>query len=132
MGIVIVISGILTIIGSPFLAYSALSVIGALLSGIIQVIIGLVCIAGSRSVRHLTWAIILLILGIIAGGLAEHANLLVGDVLIEIENTALSDAATLRTVLAQSSSKEIVHLRVLRGGKIQEIEVTLHTREQAA
>jgi len=72
------------------------------------------------------------VVGIIEGGRAEHANLLVGDVLIDIENTALSDAATLREVLAQSSSKETVHLRVLRGGKVQEIEVTLHTREQAA
>jgi len=74
----------------------------------------------------------LLVVGIIAGGLAEHANLLVGDVLIDIENTALSDAATLRSVLAQSSSKDSVRLRVLRGGKVQEINVTLHTREQVA
>ncbi len=74
----------------------------------------------------------LLVVGIIAGGLAEHANLLVGDVLIDIENTALSEAATLRAVLAQSSSKETVHLRVLRGGKVQGIEVTLRTQEQAA
>jgi serine protease Do len=74
----------------------------------------------------------LLVVGIIAGGLAEDANLLVGDVLIDIENTALSDAETLRAVLAQSSSKETVHLHVLRGGKVQEIEVTLHTRGQAA
>src|SRR5207247_5448533 len=40
----------------------------------------------------------LLVVGIIAGGLAEQANLLVGDVLIDIENTALSEAATLRLV----------------------------------
>jgi len=74
----------------------------------------------------------LLVVGIIAGGLAEHANLLVGDVLIDIEKTALSDAATLRSVLAQSSSRETVHLHVLRGGKVQEIEVRLQTRKQAA
>jgi serine protease Do len=74
----------------------------------------------------------LLVVGIIEGGLAEHANLLVGDVLIDIENTALSEAQTLRSVLNQSSSRETVHLRVLRGGKVQEFEVTLHTREQAA
>ncbi|MGZ3628674.1 MAG: S1C family serine protease [Ktedonobacteraceae bacterium] len=74
----------------------------------------------------------LLVVGIIAGGLAAHANLLVGDVLIDIEDTALSDAATLRSVLAQSSSRDLVRMRVLRGGKVQEIEVTLHTREQAA
>jgi len=74
----------------------------------------------------------LLVVGIIEGGLAEHANLLVGDVLIDIEKTALSEAATLRSVLAHSSSKDSVHLRVLRGGKVQEIKVTLHIREQAA
>jgi serine protease Do len=74
----------------------------------------------------------LLVVGIIAGGLAERANLLVGDVLIDIENTALSDAATLRAVLAQSSTRETVHLHVLRGGRVQEIEVMLHEREQAA
>jgi serine protease Do len=74
----------------------------------------------------------LLVVGIIEGGLAEQANILVGDVLIDIEDTALSDAATLRAVLAQSSSKETVRVRVLRGGRVQEIEVTLHTQEQAA
>src|SRR6266487_4160679 len=45
----------------------------------------------------------LLVVGIIEGGLAEQAGLLVGDVLIDIENEPLSDAATLREVLAQSS-----------------------------
>jgi serine protease Do len=74
----------------------------------------------------------LLVVGIIEGGLAEHTGLLVGDVLIDIENTLLSDAATLRTVLAQNSSRETVRLRVLRGGVIQEIDVALSTREQAA
>jgi len=74
----------------------------------------------------------LLVVGIIAGGLAEHAKLLVGDVLIDIENTALSDAATLRSVLARSGSRESVQMRVLRGGNVQEIEVMLRTREQAA
>ncbi|HXZ05055.1 MAG TPA: trypsin-like peptidase domain-containing protein [Ktedonobacteraceae bacterium] len=74
----------------------------------------------------------LLVVGIIEGGLAEQANLLVGDVLIDIESTALSDVATLRSVLAQSSSRETVHLRVLRGGKVQAIEVALRTQERSA
>ncbi|HXX76861.1 MAG TPA: trypsin-like peptidase domain-containing protein [Ktedonobacteraceae bacterium] len=74
----------------------------------------------------------LLVVGIIAGGLAEQANLLVGDVLIDIENKALSDAAMLRAILAQSTSKDSVQLRVLRGGKIEKTEVLLHPREQAA
>lgn len=74
----------------------------------------------------------LLVVGIIEGGLAERAGLLVGDVLIEIENKPLSDATTLRSVLAQSGTQETVRLRVLRGGAIQLIEVALSIREQAA
>ena len=74
----------------------------------------------------------LLVVGIIEGGLAELAGLLVGDVLIDIENKPLGDAATLRAVLVQSSSQETVRLRVLRGGVVQEIHVALRTQEQAA
>ena len=74
----------------------------------------------------------LLVVGIVEGGLAEQAGLLVGDVLIDIENEPLSDAATLRAVLAQSSSKETVRLRVLRGGIVHEIDIVLSIREQAA
>jgi serine protease Do len=74
----------------------------------------------------------LLVVGIIEGGLAEHAGLLIGDVLVDIANKPLSDAATLRTVLAQSGSQETVRLRVLRGGVVQVIEVALSIQEQAA
>jgi serine protease Do len=74
----------------------------------------------------------LLVVGIIEGGLAELAGLLVGDVLIDIENKPLGDAATLRAVLVQSSSQETVRLRVLRGGVVQEVHVALRTQEQAA
>jgi len=74
----------------------------------------------------------LLVVGIVEGGLAELAGLLVGDVLIDIENKPLGDAATLRAVLVQNSSQETVRLRVLRGGVVQEINVALRTQEQAA
>lgn len=74
----------------------------------------------------------LLVVGIVEGGLAELAGLLVGDVLIDIENKPLGDAATLRAVLVQNSSQETVRLRVLRGGVVQEIHVALSTQEQAA
>src|SRR5437660_617440 len=49
-----------------------------------------------------------------------------------VKSTRTNEAATVREVLAKSSSKETVLLRVLRGGKVLEIQVTLHTREQAA
>ncbi len=74
----------------------------------------------------------LLVVGIISGGLAEQAGLLVGDVLLDIANKPLQDVATLRAVLAQNSTQEMIRLRVLRGGVVQEIDVALTAREQAA
>jgi hypothetical protein len=68
-GIIMIILGLLDIIGSPFLAFSALSAIGALARGIVVVIIGIICAVGAKYVKHLTWAIILIILGIVAGGI---------------------------------------------------------------
>jgi hypothetical protein len=68
-GIIMVILGILDILGTPFFAFSALGALGALTIGIIQIILGLICIAGSKFVGTLVWAIVLLILGIIAGGI---------------------------------------------------------------
>jgi serine protease Do len=74
----------------------------------------------------------LLVVGIITGGLAEQAGVLVGDVLLDIANKPLHDVATLRAVLAQNSTQEMIRLRVLRGGVVQEIDVALTAREQAA
>jgi serine protease Do len=74
----------------------------------------------------------LLVVGIVSGSLAEYTGLLIGDVLIDIASKPLNDAATLRAMLAQSSSQETVRLRVLRGGVILEIDVALRAREQAA
>lgn len=68
-GIIIVISGILEILGTPFLAFSALGALGNLAIGVVHVILGIICIAGSKFVGHLGWAIVLLILGIVAGGI---------------------------------------------------------------
>ena len=68
-GIIIVISGIFAIIGTPFFAYSVLGAVGTFFSGIIQLILGIICIVGAKLVRSLAWAIILLILGVIAGGI---------------------------------------------------------------
>jgi len=68
-GILIVISGLLRVIGSPFLAISALAAIGTFGYGLVELIIGLICVAGSRYVGHLGWAIALIVLGVIAGGI---------------------------------------------------------------
>jgi hypothetical protein len=69
-GVIIVIFSLLSILGSPFLAaYSVTAGFGALASGVVGLILGIICIIGSKYVGTLTWAIVLIVLGIIAGGL---------------------------------------------------------------
>jgi hypothetical protein len=68
-GVLIVISGIFYLVGSTFYAfYSVFGALGSLGTGIIQLIIGIVCIVGARYVGNIVWAIVLLILGLIVGG----------------------------------------------------------------
>jgi hypothetical protein len=75
--ILLIISGLLYIFGSPFLAfYSAIGALGALGTGVVQLVLGIICAVGAKYVGNLGWAIVLLILGIIAGG--------VGGVLVVI------------------------------------------------
>ncbi len=68
-GIIIIISALLRILGAPFLSISALVAIGSLAYGVVELIVGIICAIGAKYVGHLTWAIILIILGIIAGGI---------------------------------------------------------------
>src|SRR5260370_2460387 len=74
----------------------------------------------------------LLVVGIISGGLAEHASLFVGDVLLDIANNPLHDLVILRAMLAHNITQDKVLLHRLRGGVVQEIDVALTVREQAA
>jgi len=70
-GIIIIIFGLLALIGNSL--GSAFSPAGYYLSGafysIVAIIIGVICVIGSRSVGTLVWAIVLLVLGIVSGGL---------------------------------------------------------------
>jgi hypothetical protein len=70
-GILIIIFGLLGLIGNSFgSAYSPAGyyVSGALYS-VVAIVIGIICVVGSRSVGTLPWAIVLLVLGIISGGI---------------------------------------------------------------
>lgn len=68
-GIIMIITGLLYIIGSPFYSlYSVLGALGLFGTGIVQLVLGIICAIGARYVGTLTWAIVLLILGVIGGG----------------------------------------------------------------
>jgi hypothetical protein len=70
-GIVIIVFGLLALLGNSL--GSAFSPAGYYITGavysIVAIIIGVICVIGSRSVGTLVWAIVLLVLGIISGGL---------------------------------------------------------------
>ena len=65
-----------------------------------------------------------------AGGPAERAGLLVGDVLLGVDGGTLSDVESLLDAIAQAG--ETVRLRVMRGGKISSVDVDLRTPGRAA
>ncbi len=52
-----------------FREVSLLSFLTGTVSAIVLIVIGIICIIGSRFVSKLVWAIILLILGVVAGNL---------------------------------------------------------------
>jgi hypothetical protein len=68
-GILIVVFSLLGILGTSLFAFSPIVAIGALAYGLVGLIIGLICIVGSKYVGNLGWAIVLIILGIIVGGI---------------------------------------------------------------
>ncbi|MGD0331444.1 MAG: hypothetical protein ABSB40_13535 [Nitrososphaeria archaeon] len=70
-GVLIIVFGFLGLIGNSL--GSAFSPAGYYVSGamysIVAIIIGVICVIGSKSVGTLVWAIVLLVLGIVSGGI---------------------------------------------------------------
>ncbi len=71
-GIIIILFGLFDLLGVASRVLhdiALLSFLSGTVSALVQVVIGVVCIIGSKFISNLVWAIILLILGIIAGTL---------------------------------------------------------------
>jgi ABC-type transport system involved in multi-copper enzyme maturation permease subunit len=68
-GILIVVFGLLGFFGSAFLVFSPLGFLSGVVFSLAQIVIGVICIIGSKFVSSLVWAIILLVFGIIAGSI---------------------------------------------------------------
>jgi len=72
----------------------------------------------------------LVIAGVEAGGAADRAGLLAGDVLLAVAGEPLGEARTLLEAVAQAG--DVVSLRVMRGGRIMVMEVRLEESGRAA
>jgi hypothetical protein len=68
-GILLVLFGLVSLIGSAFLIFSPIAFLSKSVYSLVEIVLGIICIIGSRLVKNITWAIILLILGIVAGGI---------------------------------------------------------------
>src|SRR4030065_2749077 len=68
-GILLVIFGLLGLLNTVLIPFSHLYYLGASVHGLVTLIIGVICIIGSKYVGTLVWAIILLVLGIVATGI---------------------------------------------------------------
>ena len=71
----------------------------------------------------------LLITGLTAGAPADAAALLVGDVLLEFDGHALESPEDLLDLLTGDRIGRATTLRVLRAGRVQDVTVTVGTRE---
>ncbi len=76
-GVLLLISGLLLFVGSAaFLTFSAVA-FGAY-TAIVLIILGTIAIAGARRVVDILWAVILIVIGIVAGGIGGILVLLGG------------------------------------------------------
>ena len=81
-GIILVIQGILSFVGMAFILFvpSIIGPLGGSYWGIIQIVLGIIAIIGAKRATDLTWDIILIVVGVIAGGLGGLLVLLGGIV----------------------------------------------------
>ena len=81
-GIILVIQGILSFVGMAFilLVPSIIGPLGGSYWGIIEIVLGIIAIYGAKRATDLTWDIILIVVGVIAGGLGGLLVLLGGIV----------------------------------------------------
>ena len=81
-GVILVIQGLLSFVGMAFMMFmpSMLGSLGGSFWGIIEIILGIVAIYGAKRATDLTWAIVLIVVGVIGGGLGG-VLVLIGGIL---------------------------------------------------
>ena len=70
----------------------------------------------------------LLVAGVVAGSPADQAGLLVGDVIVTFDGQPISSAESLLDAISGNRVGQAVTLKILRGGKMTEVIVTVGER----
>jgi S1-C subfamily serine protease len=72
----------------------------------------------------------LIIVSVEQGGPAEQAGILIGDILIAIEGTTISDTNDVQSLLGSDRVGKAVSVQLIRGGALQTLPVTVGVRPQ--
>lgn len=70
----------------------------------------------------------LMLFAVEAGGPADKAGLIIGDVVLALDGVAVADSDDVQAVLAGREAGASVRVRILRGGEVKEVEITLGER----
>lgn len=70
----------------------------------------------------------LIVLSVASGGPAEAAGITLGDVLVSLDDSPLSDIDHLRTALAGKQIGALVHIRLVRGGELVTLDLKVGER----
>lgn len=71
-----------------------------------------------------------LVVGIRPERQANHNDLFIGDILLDVSDTPVPDNATLLRVLAQSKEREMLPMHILRGGEVLATDIATQALEQ--
>ncbi len=74
----------------------------------------------------------LMMLTVEADGAAEQAGVLIGDILLSIDNNLTHDPADVQSALRGKEAGETVAAKILRGGEFTEIEIVLGSRPESS
>jgi S1-C subfamily serine protease len=70
----------------------------------------------------------LMLLNVETGGPAEQAGLLIGDILLSIDNQPMLDVADVQAALFGREPGNTIQAKILRGGELREVEIVLGER----
>ena len=84
--------------------------------------------SGLRTAANLSQETGLLVVGVVADGPAEKGGVMLGDLLVGLAEQAVRDTEDLQVVLTPDSVGKEIAAKVLRGGALQEVKITVGER----
>jgi S1-C subfamily serine protease len=81
-----------------------------------------------REKFNLPAAIGLMMLSVEADAPADKSGITIGDLMLALDNTPTADTDDVQTILTGKEVGDVVRAKLLRGGEVIEVEITLGER----